>query len=70
MIAGDLPSKVDESGTPRPLNTSYQARVVLDPGQHPSVLAGAPGHAKIEVAPLSLARRLIRYVQQTFDTKS
>ncbi len=70
VIAGDLPSKVDESGTPRPLSTSYQARVVLDPGQHPEIMAGAPGHAKIDAEPMSLARRLIRYVQQTFDTKS
>ena len=69
VIAGDLPSKVDESGTPRPVSASYQARVVLDPAQHPTVLSGAPGHAKIDAEPMSLARRLIRYVQQTFETK-
>jgi putative peptide zinc metalloprotease protein len=70
VIAGDLPSRVDESGTPRPLNASYQARVELDPDAHLALRGGAIGRAKISVDSQSLARRLIRYLRQTFESRS
>jgi putative peptide zinc metalloprotease protein len=69
VIAGDLPSRIDESGTPRPLNTSYQARVELDPERH-RLQSGAPGRAKIYAEPQSIAQRLMRYLRQTFEMKS
>ena len=55
VIAGDLPTRIDESGVPRPLSASYQARVKLDPAAHLSLRTGAPGRAKISVDPQSLA---------------
>jgi putative peptide zinc metalloprotease protein len=69
-IAGDLPSRIDESGTPRPLSASYQARVDLDPSERLSLRSGALGRAKIAVDSQSLARRLIRYLRQTFESRS
>jgi putative peptide zinc metalloprotease protein len=69
-IAGDLPSRIDESGTPRPLSASYQARVDLDPAERLSLRSGALGRAKISVDSQSLARRLIRYLRQTFESRS
>ena len=70
VIAGDLPTRADESGVPRPLSASYQARVQLDPAAHLALRAGAPGRAKISVEPQSLASRLLRYLQQTLEMKN
>jgi putative peptide zinc metalloprotease protein len=70
VIAGDLPSRIDDSGVPRPLSASYQARVKLDPATHVALRAGAPGRAKIIADPQSLASRLLRYLQQTFALKN
>src|SRR4029077_19321491 len=60
VIAGDLPSRTDESGVPRPLSASYQARVQLDPAARLSLRSGAPGRARISAEPQSLANRLVR----------
>ncbi len=70
VIAGDLPTKMDESGLSRPLSASYQARVKLNPTGHVSLRSGAPGRAKITVEPQSVANRLLRYLQQTFEMKN
>jgi hypothetical protein len=70
VIAGDLPSRTDESGVSRPLSASYQARVKLDPAAHLSLRSGAPGRARISADPQSLANRLVRYLQQTFEMKN
>jgi hypothetical protein len=43
----------------------YQARVSLS-GAESSVLIGQAGRAKIHTAPLSIARRLSRYLSHTF----
>lgn len=69
VIAGDLPSRIDESGAPRPLSTSYQARVAFDPSQRLALRNGAIGRAKISVESQSVATRVIRYLRQTFDSK-
>ena len=70
VIAGELPSKIDAAGVPRPLSTSYQARVELDPATDRGLRYGALGRAKITAAPESLAGRLLRYIRQTFETRS
>jgi putative peptide zinc metalloprotease protein len=62
---GTVPTRPDESGVPRPVSTMYQARVALA-GAESSVLIGQAGRAKIYTAPLSLARRLSRYLSHTF----
>ncbi len=69
VIAGNLPSRIDESGAPRPLSTSYQARVEFDQHQPLTLRSGAIGRAKITVESQSLAARLIRYLRQTFESK-
>jgi putative peptide zinc metalloprotease protein len=70
VIAGDLPTRTDESGVSRPLSASYQARAKLDPTAHLSLRSGAPGRARISADPQSLASRLVRYLQQTFEMKN
>lgn len=65
MIAGLLPTRVDQAGERRTTSTYFQARVTLD-------LAGrtlpldAIGRAKIDTAPQSLARRAMRWLSGTF----
>jgi putative peptide zinc metalloprotease protein len=64
--AGDVPSRTDERGSARPLDTWYQVRVKFeeDPAR---LVARVHGQAKIVVAPLSLAAQISRFVRQTFD---
>jgi hypothetical protein len=66
IAAGELATRKDQFGVARPLQTVYQASIELVAGGRPGGLAGAPGRAKITVAPQSLARRLARYVSRTF----
>lgn len=67
LAAGaELPTRVDEFGVPRPLETSYQAHVTLDGVDH-ELLTGACGRAKILADPQSLGRRLYRYLSRTFN---
>ena len=67
LAAGtQLPTRVDESGVPRPLETSYQAHVTLD-GVDRELLTGACGRAKILADPQSLGCRLVRYFGRTFN---
>ncbi|HKD37383.1 MAG TPA: HlyD family efflux transporter periplasmic adaptor subunit, partial [Pirellulales bacterium] len=70
VIAGDLPSRIDENGNPRPVSATYQARVELPPSDDLSLRSGAIGRAKITVDSASLASRLIRYLRQTFQSHS
>jgi putative peptide zinc metalloprotease protein len=62
---GSVPTRPDESGILRPVGTMYQARVALAGGCS-SILLGQAGRAKIHTAPMSLARRLLRYLSHTF----
>jgi putative peptide zinc metalloprotease protein len=66
----EIAVRVDEKGVPRPLTTSYQARVALDSPADARLLPGARGRAKITVEPKSLARRFFRFLQQTFNVRS
>jgi len=65
-MANELPTRVDENGVHRPLNTSYQVRVSLD-GHEGMLLTGARGRAKILADPQPLGRRLYRYLRRTFN---
>jgi putative peptide zinc metalloprotease protein len=67
-VRGELSARVDAEGVARPRETSYQARVELDPfdeGNRPLVVDTA-GRAKIEVEPSCLAQRLYRFLRRTF----
>jgi putative peptide zinc metalloprotease protein len=65
LAAGHLPFRTDDRGRPRPASTSYQARVKLDARNRP-LLIGESGRARIEAAPLSPGRRLVRLLGRTF----
>ena len=60
-----LPTRPDETGTPRPVSPSYQVRVELEPHEMP-LLVGAAGEAKIHVRSQTLLQRLARYLNRTF----
>jgi len=67
LAAGrELAVRVDEEGIPRPVETSYHARVVLDEHDH-DLLTGTRGRAKILGSSQSLGRRLYRYLGRTFN---
>ncbi|MFC1597472.1 site-2 protease family protein [Planctomycetota bacterium] len=67
LAAGrELPVRVDEQGIPRPVETSYHARVVLDEYDE-NLLTGTRGRAKILGDSQSLGRRLYRYLGRTFN---
>jgi hypothetical protein len=61
----DLPTTLDEKGVPRPLATSYHARVALD-GHEEGLLMDTRGRAKILADSQRLGQRLLRYLQRTF----
>jgi putative peptide zinc metalloprotease protein len=65
---GQLDTKTDESGVPRPMSTSYQARVPLeDQGPLQGLLCtGMRGRAQIYTKWQSLGQRLHRYLARTF----
>ena len=61
----DLVTRVDRTGTARPAQTMFQARVQLD-SQDDLLVIGALGRAKIHVAPQSVVQRVSRFLSQTF----
>src|SRR5262249_12030090 len=65
LPGGTIPTRPDESGVPRPVETVYQARVALQPNDVPLPM-GQSGEGKIYPSPMSLARRLSRYLSRTF----
>jgi putative peptide zinc metalloprotease protein len=65
LPAGSVPTRADESGVQRPVSTAYQARVMLDKVDA-ALLIGETGQARIYAAPMSLARRVGRYLSHTF----
>jgi len=65
LLHADLPVEFDQRGVPRPLTTTYRARVILD--QHPNNLQlNASGHAKVHVRDRSLAHRLVQFLSRSF----
>ncbi len=65
VAAGRLPLAKQADGQSRLAGVFYQARVSLAPHDYP-LLPGATGRARIHAAPLSLGRRLVRYLSSTF----
>ena len=65
LAAGDLPIEPSLTGPARLAGVYYQVRVTLDAHEAPLLPRGR-GRAKIEAAPLSWGRRLIRYLNRTF----
>jgi putative peptide zinc metalloprotease protein len=63
---GPLPAQPNPDGSLRPLNTSYQAIARLD-NEHGLLRNGLIGRARIETAPRTLTRRLMRYLSRTFN---
>jgi putative peptide zinc metalloprotease protein len=68
LQGGELPTKADAGGVPRPLNPVYEAVVPL-PEQDPHGLLrlGLVGRAKVITPPRTLATRLWRYFSRTFN---
>lgn len=65
QAGGDLGTQADASGMLRPISTSYQARVPLDPTE--GVLrVGLTGTAKVYTGWQSLGQRLRRVIYRTF----
>lgn len=62
---GELATTTDSSGRERPLRSSYQARVPL-PNSDGTLQADFRGRAKIDCGSRTLARRLWRYLSETF----
>lgn len=67
LHGGDLPTQMDSSGVPRPLNPVYEAVVPLPEDEQGLLRIGLTGQAKITTAPRTLASRLGRYLSRTFN---
>lgn len=65
LPAGTIPTRADETGVPRPVETVYQARVSLPAADAPLVI-GQAGRARVHAGSMSLARRLARFLNRTF----
>ena len=65
VAAGVLPVARQVDGETQLAGVFYQAKVSLAP-HDAALLPGATGRARIDVAPLSLGRRLVRYLSSTF----
>lgn len=65
VAAGDLATREGTAGDVRPASTSYHARIVLDSPPVDARLGGL-GRARIQTEPVSLGRRLQRYLSHTF----
>jgi hypothetical protein len=68
LHGGDLPTKMDPGGQPRPLSTIYDVKVPLpenDP--HHLLRIGLVGKAKITVRRSTIWERVVRYAAHTFN---
>jgi len=65
---GELMSKSDETGMERPINTSYQARAVIDDTEG-DLVEGLRGTAKISADWQPIGKRVWRYLVRTFNFK-
>ncbi|MBM80255.1 MAG: hypothetical protein CMJ78_06630 [Planctomycetaceae bacterium] len=64
LMHSDLETIQSEDGKIKPLSTTYQARVEFESAA--SLRTGGSGRAKILAEPLSLGKRLHRYLSRTF----
>jgi len=64
-VAGNLPQQTDADGNAQLVGVFYQVNVSLDEHPH-KLLSGAAGQTRIHAPPLSLGRRILRYLSSTF----
>jgi putative peptide zinc metalloprotease protein len=64
ISGGDLPIRPDVRGKPQLVGVFYQANVAVD-DQTYKLTPGAVGRARIYAAPMSLGRRIVRYLSST-----
>ena len=67
LHGGSLPTKMDDSGRPRPIGRVYEAVVPLPEDEDSMLRIGLVGEAKITTAPRTLGSRLYRYLSRTFN---
>jgi putative peptide zinc metalloprotease protein len=68
LHGGDLATKMDASGVPRPLNPVFEAVAPLPEEDSRGLMRiGLVGQAKITTAPRTLGSRLWRYLSRTFN---
>ncbi len=67
LHGGELPTKMDESGTPRPIGLVFEVTVPLPEDEQGLMRVGLVGRAKITTAPRTLGSRLYRYLSRTFN---
>ena len=65
---GEVATRTDESGTDRPINTSYQVRADLDNADG-LLFVGLRGHAKVHARWQTLWTRGVRLFMRTFNFK-
>ncbi len=65
QAGGELNTRMDESGVPRPLSTTYQARVPLN-NKDETIMVGMGGNARIYTGWQSAGSRFYRYLIRTF----
>jgi len=65
ISAGDLPARTDVHGRSQLVGVFYQASVAIDDHTY-KLTPGAVGRARIHAAPMSLGRRIARYLSSTF----
>jgi len=68
--SGSFPTRVGEDGIARPISTAYQVRIALDLPEDSTLILRGTGRARIEAASQSTARRLLRFLRQTFRFRS
>ena len=70
LESGSVPTRVGEDGSARPISTAYQVRITLDLPEDSTLILRGTGRARIEAASQSTARRLLRFLRQTFRFRS
>ena len=65
VAAGNLPVQIDVDGTTQLAGVFYKVNVAVDDHSH-QLIPGAAGRARIHAAPVSLGRRILRYLSSTF----
>jgi putative peptide zinc metalloprotease protein len=67
LHGGELPTKMDDSGVPRPMSLVFEAVAPLPEDTEDILRIGLVGRAKITTAPRTLGSRLYRYISRTFN---
>ncbi len=67
LHGGGLPTKMDDSGTARPVGLVFEAVVPLPEDDRELLRIGLVGRAKITTEPRTLGNRLWRYFSRTFN---